>query len=217
VLPSNLTAPDPSRLSPLPYSPADETAPEPIRLVVGLGNPGARYEQTRHNVGFDVIEKLLEDRDVTRRFFEGGTLLEAEVTGRAVMFLCPSGYMNRSGGPVVRAVRANHLSPQAALLVCDDYALPLGALRTRKRGSDGGHNGLASVLQALGTTEMPRMRLGVGGPPPGVDAADYVLARFGPEEAEARENLIARAAEAVVTAIGEGLDVSMNRFNRTPA
>ena len=103
------------------------------------------------------------------------------------------------------------------LVVCDDYALPLGAIRTRRRGSDGGHNGLASVLGAVGTTEVPRMRLGVGAPPAGEDPADYVLSRFAPNEVASVEGLLARAVEAIETAVGHGIETAMNRFNRTPA
>ncbi len=193
------------------------SAAPPIKLVVGLGNPGSRYECTRHNIGFDAVAKVLEDRAVTRRFFDGGSLVEAEIEGQSILFLCPSGYMNRSGGPVLRALAGNRLPPRSALLVCDDYALPLGALRIRRRGSDGGHNGLASVFRALGSTEVPRMRLGVGSPPPDRDAADHVLAPFEPGEVEMRRDLLVRAAAAVVTAVREGLDASMNRYNRTSA
>ncbi len=185
--------------------------------MVGLGNPGSRYDRTRHNIGFDAVAEVLENRTVTRRHFEGGDLVETEIGGRPVLFLCPGGYMNRSGGPVLRALQSHRLPPQAALVICDDYALPLGAVRSRRRGSDGGHNGLASVFGALRTTDVPRMRLGVGAPPPGGDPADYVLAPFEPEEAELRRDLLVRAAAAVVAAIGEGLDVAMNRYNRTSA
>ncbi len=189
--------------------------PPPIRLVVGLGNPGSRYESTRHNIGFDAVAEALAERVVTRRFFDGGALVEAEIGGTPILFLRPSVYMNRSGGPVRRALSDNRLPPQSALLVCDDYALPLGALRIRRRGSDGGHNGLASVFRALGSADVPRMRLGVGAPPPDRDSADFVLDPFAPGEAEARRDLLVRAAAAVETAIREGLDASMNRYNRT--
>jgi len=198
-------------------APRAEPGSEPLRLVVGLGNPGARYEQTRHNIGFDVVAELLEGRACSRRFFEGGSLVEAEIAERPILFLCPGGYMNRSGGPVRRAVTANQLVPASVLVICDDYALPLGAIRARRRGSDGGHNGLASVFGALGTQLVPRLRLGVGAPPPGTDPADHVLAPFEPGEMETGRDLVVRAAEAVVTAIRDGLDVSMNRYNRTSA
>lgn len=189
----------------------------PIQVIVGLGNPGARYDGTRHNIGFEAVTALLEGRPVRRRMFDGGELVEAEIAGRPVVLLRPTGYMNRSGGPVRRLLASESAAPQAALVVCDDYALPLGAIRARRRGSGGGHNGLASVLSALGTEEVPRMRLGVGAPPPGEDPADHVLAPFAASEAEAVDDLLDRAARAVATAVGEGLDAAMNRFNRSPA
>lgn len=186
-------------------------------MIVGLGNPGARYDGTRHNIGFEAVTALLEGRRTRRRIFDGGELVEAEIADRPVALLLPTGYMNRSGGPVRRLLAAESVSPQEALVVCDDYALPLGAIRARRRGSDGGHNGLASVFSALGTDEVPRMRLGVGAPPPGEDPADHVLAPFAAAEAEAVDDLLERAARALATAVGEGLDAAMNRFNRSPA
>lgn len=200
-------------------TPAPVRAPNavPIRIVIGLGNPGARYQGTRHNIGWEALTALLEDRPTRRRHFDGGELVEADLAGRPVAFLRPTTYMNRSGGPVRRCLAAEAAAPQAALVVCDDYALPLGAIRTRRRGSDGGHNGLASIFGALGTTEVPRMRLGVGAPPPGEDPADHVLAPFAAGEEERVEDLLVRAAAAIGTAVEEGLDAAMNRFNRTPA
>ena len=192
-------------------------AATPVQLVVGLGNPGARYEGTRHNIGFEAVSTLLRDRTVRRRHFDGGVLVETEIAGRDIALLCPMGYMNRSGGPVRRLLSSDGLSPSEALVVCDDYALPLGAIRTRLRGSDGGHNGLASILAALGTSEVPRMRLGVGNPPSGEDPADYVLSPFPAQEAAPVEELVGRAAEAIETAVAEGIETAMNRFNRTPA
>ena len=198
-------------------APIEAPVQAPIRVIVGLGNPGARYDGTRHNIGFEAVAALLEGRPARRRRFDGGELVEAEIADRPVVLLRPTGYMNRSGGPVRRLLASESASPQAALVVCDDYALPLGAIRARRRGSDGGHNGLASVLSAVGTEEVPRMRLGVGAPPPGEDPADHVLAPFAPAEAEAVADLIERAARAIATAVGEGLDAAMNRFNRSPA
>lgn len=188
-----------------------------IRVVIGLGNPGPRYDGTRHNIGFDAVAAFLDGRDHRRRHFDGGALLEIEVDGRPVSLLLPTSYMNRSGGPVRRLLRSESAPPEAALVVCDDIALPLGAIRTRRRGSDGGHNGLRSVLGALATNEIPRMRLGVGAPPSAAHQSDYVLDRFAPAETEAAAELVARAASAIECAIGDGIEAAMNRFNRTPA
>ena len=159
-----------------------------LRCIVGLGNPGARYEGTRHNIGFEAVTALLQDRPVRRRHFDGGFLVEMELAGRDITLLCPMGYMNRSGGPVRRLLLSERLSPQEALVVCDDYALPLGTIRTRLRGSDGGHNGLASILSALETDGIPRMRLGIGNPPAGEDPADFVMKGLSP--AKVKEVLI---------------------------
>ncbi len=189
----------------------------PVQIVVGLGNPGVRYEGTRHNIGFEAVAALLGDRSVETRHFDGGLLVAAEIAGREIGLLRPMGYMNRSGGPVRRLLESEGRSPEETLVVCDDYALPLGTIRTRRRGSDGGHNGLASILSALGTDEIPRMRLGIGSPPAGEDPADFVLSHFAPQEAGAVEDLLERAVRAIETAIGQGIETAMNRFNRAAA
>ena len=189
----------------------------PVRLIVGLGNPGARYEGTRHNIGFDAVAALLQERSVQPRHLDGGLLVQTEIAGRDIGLLRPMGYMNRSGGPVRRLLQSEGLSPETTLIVCDDYALPLGAIRTRRRGSHGGHNGLASILAALGTDEIPRMRLGIGNPPAGEDPADFVLSRFTSQEAAPVEDLLERAVQAIETAVGQGIEIAMNRFNRTTA
>jgi len=189
----------------------------PVQIVVGLGNPGVRYEGTRHNIGFDAVAALLGDRSVRTRHFEGGLLVQAEIAGRPIGLLRPMGYMNRSGGPVRRLLESEGRSPEETLVVCDDYALPLGTIRTRRRGSDGGHNGMASILSALRTDEIPRMRLGIGSPPAGEDPADFVLSHFAPQEAAAVDDLLERAVRAIETAVGQGIETAMNRFNRAAA
>lgn len=184
---------------------------------MGLGNPGARYEGTRHNIGFDAVASLLRERSIRSRHFDGGLFVETEIAGREIGLLRPMGYMNRSGGPVRRLLQGEGLSPQEILIVCDDYALPLGTIRTRRRGSDGGHNGLASILSILGTDDIPRMRLGIGNPPAGEDPADFVLSHFASQEAAPVEDLLERAARAIETAVGQGIETAMNRFNRAAA
>ena len=184
---------------------------------MGLGNPGARYDGTRHNIGFDAVAALLRDRSIRSRHFDGGLFVATEIAGREVGLLRPMGYMNRSGGPVRRLLQGEGLSPEETLIVCDDYALPLGTIRTRRRGSDGGHNGLASILSALGTDEIPRMRLGIGNPPAGEDPADFVLSHFAPQEAAVVDDLLERAVGAIETAVGQGIETAMNRFNRAAA
>lgn len=190
-------------------------APEAIRVVIGLGNPGPRYDGTRHNIGFDAVAAVLGQRDSRRRHFDGGVLTDVEVRGRAISLFFPTLYMNRSGGPVRRLLGSNAAPPEAALVVCDDIALPLGSIRIRRRGSDGGHNGLSSILAALGTRDVPRMRLGVGAPPSAREQSDYVLDRFAAGETDMATELVERAALAIECVIGDGLDAAMNRFNRT--
>ncbi len=205
------------RLDPLPdaVGPAAPVAPQPIRVVIGLGNPGPRYDGTRHNIGFDAVAALLDGRDGRRRHFDGGVLTDVELHGRDISLFFPTLYMNRSGGPVRRLLGSNAVPPEAALVVCDDIALPLGSIRIRRRGSDGGHNGLSSIFGALGTRDVPRMRLGVGSPPSAREQSDYVLDRFAPDETEVATDLVTRAALAIECVVSDGLDAAMNRFNRT--
>lgn len=190
-------------------------APPDIRVVIGLGNPGPRYDGTRHNIGFDAVAALLDGREGHRRHFDGGVLTEVEIRGRRIALFFPTLYMNRSGGPVRRLLHSDAVPPEATLIVCDDIALPLGSLRIRRRGSDGGHNGLSSVFGALGTRDVPRMRLGVGAPPSAREQSDYVLDRFRSDETETAGELVARAALAIECAVSDGIDTAMNRFNRT--
>ena len=199
--------------------PEDAPAPGgiPVQLVVGLGNPGARYEGTRHNIGFEAVALLLEQRPVRRCLFDGGILVRTEIAGRDIGLLRPMGYMNRSGGPVRRLLNGEGLVPGAALVVCDDYALPLGAIRTRRHGSDGGHQwpGVHPLgsRDERGPEDAPRRRQPTGRGGPG----DYVLSPFASQEAAPVEDLLARAVEAIETAVEQGIEVAMNRFNRTPA
>ena len=186
-----------------------------IQVVIGLGNPGPRYDGTRHNIGFDAVAALLDGREGRRRHFDGGVLTDVDMRGREISLFFPTLYMNRSGGPVRRLLRSNGAPPAAVLIVCDDIALPLGSLRIRRRGSDGGHNGLSSIFGALGTRDVPRMRLGVGAPPSAREQSDYVLDRFAPDETETASDLVSRAALAIECVVSDGLDAAMNRFNRT--
>ncbi|MGL4942666.1 MAG: aminoacyl-tRNA hydrolase [Thermoguttaceae bacterium] len=155
-----------------------------MKLVVGLGNPGREYSQTRHNIGYIVLAELASrwgagERPRTK--FHADTL-DVTVQGEKVLLLCPTTYMNRSGLAVGEAAAFYKLTPNEVLVVGDDMDLPCGQLRFRERGSSGGQKGLRDVLRALGTEEVPRLRVGIGRPPERVDAADYVLATFAPEE-----------------------------------
>ncbi|QBS37147.1 aminoacyl-tRNA hydrolase [Thermaerobacter sp. FW80] len=184
------------------------------RIVVGLGNPGPEYEGTRHNVGFAVVDALarrLRAADWRRGF--ASLWVEASWRDEPVVLLKPQTYMNRSGEAVRQVVGAWRVAPGDLLVVYDDMDLPLGHLRLRPRGSAGGHRGVASIIAALGRDDFPRLRVGIGRPPRGVDAADYVLAPFAPMERPLVEAAVRRAVEAILAVLAAGLERAMSRYN----
>ena len=184
-----------------------------MKLIVGLGNPGRRYRGTRHNVGWDVIARLAERVGIRVNEDEGFAEVGRGTIGtRRVLLARPYTYVNVSGEAVRDLRRRHRLRPEDILIIVDDIDLPLGRLRLRAGGSAGGHNGLKSIIDALGTTEFPRLRVGIGRPPLGVEAADFVLTRFTEEERMVHETL-ERAAEAVELVVTEGLPAAMNRVN----
>jgi PTH1 family peptidyl-tRNA hydrolase len=170
-------------------------------VVVGLGNPGPKYRATRHNVGQRVVDHLAATLGVAWR--ESGPLLVAR--GRwgdhAVDLVKPQSFMNVSGPPVAAALRRLHARPSDLILVHDDIDLPLGTVRTRMKGSHGGHNGVRSIIETLGTTELRRVKLGVGRPDSKDDVADHVLARFDPGELSTVDEAVAAAAARVLAFI----------------
>ncbi|MGA2030720.1 MAG: aminoacyl-tRNA hydrolase [Thermoguttaceae bacterium] len=185
-----------------------------MKLVVGLGNPGRRYEQTRHNVGFVVVTQL------ARRYGIGGAkakfqgeVVEADLEGHKSLLLTPWTYMNRSGASVLAARDFFKIANEDLLVVCDDLNLSPAKLRIRSGGSAGGQKGLEDIVRRLGTEEFPRLRVGIGSPPPGRDWADYVLQRFTAQELPEMEQSVARAVEAVVLWAREGVQTCMNRYN----
>lgn len=187
-----------------------------MKLIVGLGNPGARYARTRHNVGFRVLDALAERAGAApaaRRF--GGRFAEGALAGERVGLLAPETYMNRSGEAVAEALAALPVADPARelLVVFDDADLPLGRLRLRARGSSGGHNGLADVLDRLASEQVPRLRFGIGRPSEPKDTVDFVLEPFTPAEEELLGLAVPRAADAVECFVREGVAAAMNRFN----
>jgi len=185
-----------------------------IRLVVGLGNPGAEYAGTRHNVGFAVLDRFGQRESLA---FERQAKWGAAIgkSGDAIL-LKPMTFMNRSGDPVAAVADFYKIVSAEILIVLDDLALPLGRLRIRESGGPGGHNGLESVIVNLATEEIPRLRLGIGAAPEH-GSIDYVLSPFFEEEKPLVTAMIERAADAVKCAIDNGVVSAMNRFNRDPS
>lgn len=184
-----------------------------MKLVVGLGNPGSRYADTRHNVGFVVLDRLAEGGRAER--FQ--SRFQAQVTDfregeQKVVLVKPETFMNLSGRCVRQVVDFYQVPLEDILVVCDDVNLPLGRLRARARGTHGGHNGLRDIQSHLGTTDYARLRIGVGAAE-GKDLVDHVLGRFAPSERKAIDEATARAAEAVLVWIGLGIEACMNRYN----
>ncbi len=189
----------------------EEKSPQ-IRLIAGLGNPGREYEQTRHNIGFLVADRLAAQfGSIWEKSSKWGAIL---AKCREVILVKPMTYMNRSGEPLGAIGQFYKIEPPEILIVLDDLALPPGRLRLRARGGAGGHNGLESILAQFGTEEIPRLRIGIGAPPHD-GSVDYVLSRFFDDEKALVASTIDRAAEAVKWAIDKGLVSAMNNFNQT--
>lgn len=184
-------------------------------LIAGLGNPGEQYENTRHNVGFRVIDELADrgDFSVQRLKFRALTNT-AVIGGQGVLVMKPVTYMNLSGEAVGEAARFYKLPSDHVLVISDDVDLSLGRLRIRKGGSAGGHNGLKSIIQHLGTNQFPRLKVGVGGKPhPDYDMADWVLGKLQGEDKKIMDEAVRRAAQAVECLLSQGLDKAMNQYN----
>ena len=186
-----------------------------MKVVVGLGNPGAKYRGTRHNIGFVVLDELAVRMGVgfTREKYKG-QIAEGAWKGRRVLLLKPQTFMNLSGESVAQAARNNVNDSDDLMIVYDEAELPLARLRMRARGSAGSHNGMRSVIERIGHQDIPRLRIGVGRGTGGGNLADHVLATFRPEEKPLVEQAVARSADAVMEWIESGIEAAMNRFNR---
>jgi peptidyl-tRNA hydrolase, PTH1 family len=185
-----------------------------MKIVVGLGNPGSKYVGTRHNVGFEVLERLARQHSASSVWtkFES-ELCDIQIDPERLLLLAPQTYMNLSGRAVRGAADFYKVPPQDVLVVCDDINLETGRLRLRGSGTAGGQKGLRNIIEHLGTEEFPRLRIGVGRPPGRMDAAAYVLQRFPSEDREIIDVAVAEAAEGVRLWATQGLEAAMNRLN----
>ncbi len=186
------------------------------RMIVGLGNVGREYEETRHNVGFMVVDEISSKS--RKRFYPGkGEYYFAEISraGEEIILIKPTTFMNNSGVAVKDAVDRFDIQIEDLLVVYDDFNIPLSKLRLRKGGSDGGHNGVYSVVYHLNDDGFPRLRCGIGTEDvvPGRDMVDFVLSKFDADEIPAVEKMVKNAADAVFVFINEGMETAMNRFN----
>jgi PTH1 family peptidyl-tRNA hydrolase len=183
------------------------------RLIAGLGNPGAAYGGTRHNVGFLVLDALALRLGTTLARSKFNALFEETLLeGTKLLLLKPQLYMNRSGHAVAAAAGFYKLRPENVLVVTDDMALPVGRVRLRPKGSAGGHNGLKDVIARLGTDQFPRLRVGIGPSGP-MDSVDYVLSRFSQDEQKIIDLAVPTAVQAVLCWTAEGIEAAMNRYN----
>lgn len=191
-----------------------DTPPEPgLRLVVGLGNPGGKYERTRHNVGFMVVNELARRAGASfRSSKQRADVARGSLDGMSVLLAQPQTYMNESGDAVSRLVSYYHVPLGNLIVICDDLDLPFGTLRLRPSGSSGGNNGLKSIIRSLGSEEFARLRVGVGRPPG--NAINYVLAPFTEEQQRLLPDLLPIGADCVIAALRDGVLPAMNEYNR---
>ena len=193
-----------------------------MKLIVGLGNPGSRYEKTKHNIGFRIVDAIYDkiqsehkqtSSTVKVNSIYNSLIVQTTCQNSDVILAKPMTYMNNSGAAVAPLVRRFDVHIQDIIVIYDDVHLPLGVLRIRKKGSDGGQKGMQSIIQRLGTTEIPRLRIGIGEPVG--DLVDYVLSTFSDEEESEMEQTVARAVDAIESLLKNDIQTAMNRFNRT--
>lgn len=185
-------------------------------LVVFLGNPGDKYDNTRHNAGFraaDALEKKTGER--IKRIKFKALVADLEYGGRRILVMKPQTFMNLSGEAVAEAASFYKIPPERVLVVCDDISLAPGVLRLRKKGSAGGHNGLKSIIQELGTDQFPRIKMGVGAKPhPDYDLIAWVLGHFSPEDSKLMDDAAKRAADAVEMILSQGFEKAQNQYSK---
>jgi peptidyl-tRNA hydrolase, PTH1 family len=188
-------------------------APQQIKLIVGLGNPGARYANSRHNIGFMIADRFARahEFDFARKRFNA-QIAEGSIAGHRILLAKPQTFMNSSGEAVGKLFAFYKIASHDLLVVYDDLDLPLGKMRLRSRGSSGGHHGMESIVARVGTSDFPRLRVGIGRPNPDADI-DHVLGSFDADERTMMDETFARAADAIDVWLADGITVAMNKFN----
>lgn len=187
---------------------------EDLFVVIGLGNPGKRFENTRHNVGFDAIDRLsLKHKIAVTKVKHKAVIGDGFIGDKKVLLVKPQTFMNLSGESVREIIEWYKVSVKNIIIIYDDIDLPVGKLRIRPKGSAGTHNGMRSVIYQIESDDFPRIRIGVNKPPQGWDLADFVLSKFSPDERKNVDMAIENAAEAVEVILKSGVDNAMNRFN----
>jgi PTH1 family peptidyl-tRNA hydrolase len=183
-------------------------------LIVGLGNPGDKYSETRHNVGFCCIDILADELKVNnwKNKFQS-TFCDTEIGDKKVMLVKPQTFMNNSGAAVSEIVKFYKISPEKIIVISDDVSLDAGRLRIRKNGSHGGHNGLKDIIELLGTDNFPRVKIGIGKKPDGWDLADWVLGKYSEEDLKALDAMYENSVEAAKLIMAGKTDDAMNKFN----
>jgi peptidyl-tRNA hydrolase, PTH1 family len=186
-----------------------------VKLIVGLGNPGALYERTRHNVGFMILDRIAAQTHIAIEQRLCDALVgEGTIEGRSVVLAKPQTYMNRSGQAVACVLRQKALPPDDLIVINDDLDLPFGRIRVRPNGSAGGHRGLVSIAEELAAATFSRVRLGIGRPPENCEVIDYVLENFTATELEQLDGILERSADAIRCLLREGIDRTMATYNR---
>ena len=186
-----------------------------MKLIVGLGNPGRKYDQTRHNMGFRVIDDIAEQNGVAIKKKACDSLVgELIIMGERVMLAKPQTYMNLSGHAVKALLKHTRSSPENLVVIYDELDLPFGRIRVREKGSAAGHRGAMSIMETLAGAPFYRVRVGIGRPAQGVEAADFVLEPFSPDEVEQLDAVVARASNAALSILQEGGQRAMEKFNR---
>lgn len=196
------------------FSKKQKTEPSEMKyLIAGLGNPGAEYAETRHNIGFMVLDKMAAAKELTFESNRYGHIVTYRHRGKQLILLKPNTYMNLSGKAIRYHMQQNGIEAQNIMVITDDLALPYGKIRIKPKGSSGGHNGLTHIEETLGSQAYPRLRFGIGSEFSKGAQVDYVLSKFSFTEQEALPALLDKCRDAVFSFVSEGLDRAMNKFN----